>query len=100
VPALSAYDEQAEIATTLRELEQEMPPMAGARVLRVRMVKDDWPAQRAASGREAPMQTPIANVINVGDGVRLYGDGGTQACALTGRIAADRVLALRALAAA
>jgi phytoene desaturase len=42
------------------------------------------------------MQTPIANVINVGDGVRLYGDGGTQACALTGRIAADRVLALRA----
>jgi phytoene dehydrogenase-like protein len=95
VPALAGYDEAAETATTLRELEQEMPGFSRARVLRVRTVKDDWPAQRAASGREAPMQTPVANVINVGDGVRLYGDGGTQACAVTGRIAADRLLALR-----
>ena len=92
VPALGAYDEEAEIAATLRELEQEMPRLPQARVLRVRIVKDDWPAQRTAAGREAPMQTPIANVINVGDGVRLYGDGGTQACAVTGRIAADRLL--------
>jgi len=30
----------------------------------------------------------------VGDAVKDYGDGGTQACALTGRVAAQQVLAL------
>jgi hypothetical protein len=36
--------------------------------------------------------TPIANLWNVGDAVKDYGDGGTQACAFTGKVAADRVI--------
>jgi phytoene desaturase len=95
VPALGRYDAEAEIAHTLRELGEQLTGFDRARVLRVRLVEGDWPAQRAAAGREMPMQTPIPNVINVGDGVRMYGDGGTQACAVTGGLAADRLLAAR-----
>jgi phytoene dehydrogenase-like protein len=93
VPALQPYDADAEIAHTLRELAEQLPGFDQANVLRVRLVEGDWPAQRAVSGREMPLQTPVPNVINVGDGVRAYGDGGTQACAVTGELAAQRLLA-------
>jgi phytoene dehydrogenase-like protein len=92
VPALGPYDAEAEIAHTLRELSEQLPGFHRARALRTRLVEGDWPAQRAVCGREMPMQTPVPNVINVGDGVRMYGDGGTQACAVTGELAAQHVL--------
>jgi phytoene dehydrogenase-like protein len=93
VPALGPFDEESEVAHTLAELRDECSGFDQARVLRTRVLSGDWPAQRAVAGREAPMETPLANVFNVGDGVRQYGDGGMQACAVTGRIVADRLLA-------
>jgi hypothetical protein len=93
VPALGPYDADAEMAITMDELDAQLSGFGEARVLRKRLVSGDWPAQRAAAGREAPMETPVRNLFNVGDGVRQYGDGGTQACAVTGDLVADQVLA-------
>ena len=49
----------------------------------------DWPAARTCPGYNMPQETPIANLWNVGDSVIAYGDGGTQACAETGKKAAE-----------
>ena len=47
-----------------------------------------------------PQDTPLANLWHVGDAVKDYGDGGTQACAYTGREAANKALAALATASA
>lgn len=49
----------------------------------------DWPAQRAITGHDLPIETPIANLWNVGDGVKIGADAGTAACVRT----ADAVVA-------
>jgi phytoene dehydrogenase-like protein len=95
IPALSEFDEEAEVARTLEELRAQLSGFDQARVLRIRVLGGDWPAQRAVAGREAPIETPITNLFNVGDGARQYGDGGMQACAVTGAVVADRLLAGR-----
>ncbi len=53
------------------------------------------------SNDDLSQDTPLANLWHVGDAVKDYGDGGTQACAFTARVAAERALArLDALATA
>jgi hypothetical protein len=92
VPAIGAYDEERELQITMDELGDQLSNFDDAIVMRKRVIKGDWPALRTASGREPPIDTPIPNLWNVGDGVREYGDGGMQACATTGRIVAERLL--------
>jgi phytoene dehydrogenase-like protein len=93
IPALGPFDEAAEIEATIRELREQLVDFDSATVLRTRVVRGDWPAMRTVAGRELPQATPIANVHNVGDGVRDYGDGGMQSCAVTAITVSDRVLA-------
>jgi phytoene desaturase len=81
-PAVGDFDEEQEVRLALEELERELP---GGEVIDVRVMRGDWPAQRALSGYEMPRQTPLDNLWNVGDGVRDYGSGGTQSCAETAR---------------
>lgn len=89
-PALGAFDEQAEIELGLQDLRDEFPGFdEEARILSIRVMRDDWPAQRSCAGYDLPQETPIANLWHVGDAVKDYGDGGTQACAATGRQAAN-----------
>jgi phytoene desaturase len=57
-------------------------------------MRDEWPAQRSCSGFDMPQDTPLQNLWNVGDAVKDYGDGGTQACAYTGREAAKKAVAV------
>ena len=52
---------------------------------------DEWPAQRSYAGYDMSQDTPFRNLWNVGDGVKDYGDGGTQACALTAKFAAEKI---------
>ena len=40
-----------------------------------------------------PQTTPVAGLWNVGDGVKEYGEGGTQACAETARRVVDAIVA-------
>jgi hypothetical protein len=56
-------------------------------------MRDGWPAQRSCAGFDMPQTTPLANLWHVGDAVKDYGDGGTQACAYTGREAALQAVA-------
>jgi phytoene dehydrogenase-like protein len=92
VPAIGPFDADAELAASLEELQGLLPGMKDARVLDAVVMSGDWPAQRAASGYELPRHTPLDNLVHVGDGVREYGDGGTQACAVTAKLVAQELL--------
>lgn len=95
-PALGGFDEAVEVEAALQDLRDLFPGFAQARMLSVRVMRGDWPAQRSCAGFDLPQQTPLRNLWHVGDAVKDYGDGGTQACALTGKRAAQ--WALEALA--
>ncbi|WP_374665827.1 phytoene desaturase family protein [Ramlibacter sp.] len=92
-PAIGDFDEKAEIEESLADLRELFPGFAGAKMLSVRVMRGDWPAQRSCAGFDMPQDTPLANLWHVGDAVKDYGDGGTQACAYTGREAANKALA-------
>ena len=59
------------------------PGFADARILSIAVMRGEWPAQRSIAGLDLPQETSLANLWNVGDGVREYASGGTQACAET-----------------
>jgi phytoene desaturase len=84
-PAVGDFEEEKEVERSLAELRAELPGAAEAELLDVRVMRGDWPAQRASAGYEMPRRTPLENLWNVGDGVRDYGSGGTQACAETAK---------------
>jgi phytoene desaturase len=94
VPKNSAapLDQQAEIDHALAELSGEYPAFADAKLLAATPMFGDWPAARTCPGYNMPQETPIKNLWNVGDSVIAYGDGGTQACAETGKRAAELVV--------
>jgi phytoene desaturase len=98
-PAIGDFDEKVEIEESLADLREIFPGFASAKMLSVRVMRGDWPAQRSCSGFDLPQDTPLANLWHVGDAVKDYGDGGTQACAYTGREAANKALAALAPAA-
>ncbi len=93
-PAIGDFDEKAEIDESLADLRDLFPGFKDAKMLSVRVMKGDWPAQRSCAGFDMPQDTPLANLWHVGDAVKDYGEGGTQACAQTGREAAHKALAV------
>lgn len=93
VPALGDFDEPSEVEASLQDLRDLFPGFADAKMLSVRVMRGEWPAQRSCAGFDMPQDTPLANFWHVGDAVKDYGDGGTQACAYTGREAARKALA-------
>jgi len=94
IPALGDFDEATEIEASLQDLRDEFPGFAKAKMLSVRVMRGEWPAQRSCAGFDMPQDTPLANLWHVGDAVKDYGDGGTQACAYTGREAANKAMKL------
>lgn len=94
IPALGDFDEATEIEASLQDLRDEFPGFAKAKMLSVRVMRGEWPAQRSCAGFDMPQDTPLANLWHVGDAVKDYGDGGTQACAYTGREAANKAIKL------
>jgi phytoene desaturase len=97
-PAIGDFDEATEIEASLQDLRDIFPGFKDAKMLSVRVMRDAWPAQRSCAGYDMPQDTPLANLWHVGDAVKDYGDGGTQACAYTGREAANKALAALATA--
>jgi len=93
-PAIGDFDERAQIEESLADLHELFPGFGGAKMLSVRVMRGDWPAQRSCAGFDMSQDTPLANLWHVGDAVKDYGDGGTQACAYTGREAADKAVRL------
>ena len=99
-PAIGDFDEKAETELGLQDLRNEFPAFADARILSIRVMRCEWPAQRTCAGYDLPQETPLPNLWNVGDAVKDYGGGGTQACVDTGREAAHKALALLGVGAA
>lgn len=89
-PAIGNFDEAAEIEAGLQDLRDEFPAFVNAKMLSVRVMRGDWPAQRSCAGYDLSQDTPLPNFWHVGDAVKDYGDGGTQACALTAKLAAQK----------
>jgi phytoene dehydrogenase-like protein len=92
-PALGDFDGKVETEAALQDLHDEFPGFAQAKMLSIRVMRGDWPAQRSCAGFDMPQDTPLPNLWHVGDGVKDYGDGGTQACAATALSASRKVLA-------
>ena len=91
-PAIGDFDDAAEVEASLQDLRDEFPGFADAKMLSVRVMRGAWPAQRSCGGFDMPQDTPLANCWHVGDAVKDYGDGGTQACADTARLISQRTL--------
>jgi phytoene dehydrogenase-like protein len=93
IPAVGDFDEDSEIQATLDDLRDEIPDFdRRARILSIRVMKGEWPAQRSIAGLDLPRETTLDNLWNVGDGVREYANGGVQACAESAKLAVDQVL--------
>ena len=90
-PAVGDFDDQVEIDATLQDLREELPGFADARILSTVVMRGEWPAQRSIAGLDLPQSTPLPNLWNVGDGVREFANGGTQACAETAQLVVERV---------
>jgi phytoene dehydrogenase-like protein len=95
IPAVGDFDEHAEIEATLQDLRDQFDDFdQRARILSIRVMRGEWPAQRSVAGLDLPRDTALENLWNVGDGVREYANGGIQACAESGKLVVDRVLEL------
>ncbi|MFC5995005.1 phytoene desaturase family protein [Pseudonocardia hispaniensis] len=93
-PAVGPFDEEAEIALLTKDLAEQIEGFTQkARILSINVMKDDWPPQRAVAGYDLRPETPIANLWNVGDGVKEYANGGTTACAETAKIVVEQIKA-------
>ncbi|MDX6454230.1 MAG: hypothetical protein QOD48_337 [Gaiellaceae bacterium] len=93
IPAVGDFDERAEVEATLQDLRDEFERFdERARILSIRVMRGDWPAQRSIAGLDLPRETPLENLWNVGDGVRTYANGGIQACAETAKLVVEQVL--------
>jgi phytoene desaturase len=95
IPALGDFDSEAEVELALADLHEQFPNFSQARILSTRVMRDDWPAQRSCAGYDLPRETGIEGLWCVGDAVKEYGNGGTQACAETAKIVTDAILARR-----
>ena len=95
IPALGDFDSGAEVELALADLREQFPNFNQARILSTRVMRDDWPAQRSCAGYDLPRETGIEGLWCVGDAVKEYGNGGTQACAETAKIVIDAILARR-----
>ncbi len=79
----------AEVELALKDLREQFANFDQAKILSIRVMRDDWPAQRSCAGYDLPRETGIDGLWCVGDAVKQYGNGGTQACAETREIVTD-----------
>jgi len=93
VPALGDFDEDAETELARQDLREQFPGFdEKAKMLSVRVMRGDWPAQRSCAGYDMPRETGIAGLWCVGDAVKEYGNGGTQACAETAKLVVEAIV--------
>ncbi len=94
---LAPMDRDDERRANIADIHALFPDFAarGGRVLDVQLRDIDDPdvVARAFPGRHAPVETPIANLFNVGDSCAPDGFVATPAAAMSARLAVDRILA-------
>lgn len=93
-PSVGDFDVEEEKQLLFADIHDTIPDFdTRARVLSVVVTRDEWPPQRAVAGFDLTPETPLANLWNVGDGVKEYANGGTTACAETAKLVVDRIVA-------
>jgi phytoene desaturase len=92
-PAVGQFDDPKEVDAVLDDLRDEFERFdERTEILSIEVMRGEWPAQRSIAGFDLPRETPIANLFNVGDGVRTYGNGGVQACAETAKLVVEQLI--------
>jgi phytoene desaturase len=95
-PARGPFDLEAEKELLLADVRDYFPGFdRHATVLAWDITAHEWPAQRAVTGYDLPIETPVPNLWNVGDGVKLGADAGTAACVRTADAVVERILQRR-----
>ncbi len=95
IPALGDFDSEAETQASLADLRELFPGFDAAKLLSIRVMRGDWPAQRSCAGYDLPRETGVTGLWCVGDAVKAYGNGGTQACAETAKLVVNEILRAR-----
>lgn len=93
-PALGGgHDVEAERAILEMDLRRIVPGFDDAEIILFKNMEGRMtPAQQCAPGSDIDPRTPIANLVDVGDGVKPYGWIGTTACAHTANTAVDLIV--------
>lgn len=88
------YDARREQDLLMRDLHEVFPDFerAGGRLLLRRNFCGEWPCTRAWQGYDLDQRTPIANLYNVGDGVKPEGWIVGSGAAESGRIVAREIM--------
>lgn len=87
------FDPEAERRLLEGDLRRLIPGFDRADVVLFKALRgDETPAQQCRPGYDLDVRTPIANLVEVGDGVKPYGWIGTTACAETARRATGALL--------
>lgn len=92
-PARGAFDLEAEKRLLIADTQDYFPGFEESMILATDVTAHEWPAQRAITGFDLPIETPVANLWNVGDGVKEFGDAGTAACTRTANRAVGQLMA-------
>jgi len=91
-PACGDFDLEVEKELLLADVRENFEGFdRHAVVLAWDITAHDWAAQRAVTGHDLPIETPVANLFNVGDGVKIGADAGTAACVRTADEAVARI---------
>lgn len=92
-PAIGPFDSDEEIALGLEDLREQFPDFdKRVKMLSTCVMRDEWPAQRSGAGYDMDVVTPVKGLWCVGDAVKDYGNGGTQACAVSAKLAVTHAL--------
>jgi phytoene dehydrogenase-like protein len=93
-PATGPVDVEQEKQLLLDDLRDHLPGFDKHATILAWDINDEHnPAQRSVTGYDHPVDTPIPNLWNVGDGVKPWGDAGTSACVRTADTVVSRILA-------
>ncbi|MEX2195921.1 MAG: FAD-dependent oxidoreductase [Thermoleophilaceae bacterium] len=87
------FDVDLERRLLEEDLAKVLPGFDDAETVLFKVMRgNEKPAMRCAPGKDPGVRTPVANLVDVGDGVKPDGTSGTTACAMTARIAVDALL--------
>lgn len=82
-PACGEFDLEQEKQLLIADIKDYFRGFDESMLLSIDVTAHELPAQRAITGYDLPVETPVANLWNVGDGVKEFGDAGTAACTRT-----------------
>jgi len=93
-PAIGKFDLEQEKELLLVDIKDYFPGFEKhGKILAIDVTAHEWPAQRAITGFDLPHTTPIANLWDVGDGVKPWGEAGTVACAKVAKLVTEEIFA-------